>query len=94
MIRTFDLVKPDSVSDERLFGLMQRARRTAIEIDGIYDLALYQTEQRDRWQCSLDVEDEETWRRVQADPQLQQLWAQLQALGVQIVGQNHLERRI
>ncbi len=94
MIKTFELRKPDSVSDERFFALVQRARRIALEIDGVYDLALYQTEQRDLWQYSLDVEDEETWQQVQADPRLQQLWAQLQALGVQIVGQNHLERRI
>lgn len=94
MIKTFELRKPDSVSDERFFALVQRARRIALEIEGVYDLALYQTEQRDLWQYSLDVEDEETWQQVQADPRLQQLWAQLRALGVQIVGQNHLERRI
>lgn len=94
MIKTFKLRKPDSVSDERFFALVQRARRIALEIEGVYDLALYQTEQRDLWQYSLDVEDEETWQQVQADPRLQQLWAQLRALGVQIVGQNHLERRI
>lgn len=94
MIKTFKLRKPDSVSDERFFALVQRARRIALEIEGVYDLALYQTEQRDLWQYSLDVEDEETWQQVQADPRLQQLWAQLRELGVQIVGQNHLERRI
>ncbi len=94
MIKTFELRKPDSVSDERFFALVQRARRIALEIEGVYDLALYQTEQRDLWQYSLDVEDEETWQQVQADPRLQQLWAQLRELGVQIVGQNHLERRI
>ena len=93
-IHTFELRKPDSVPNERFLGLMQRARRIAIEIDGVYDLALYQMEQSDLWQCSLDVEDEETWQRVQTEPQLQRLWGELQALGVQIVGQNHLERRI
>lgn len=94
MIKTFELRKPASVPNERLFELMQRARRIAIEIDGVYDLALYQTDRDGFWQCSLDVEDEETWQRVQADPQLQQLWTQLQALGMQIVGENHLERRV
>jgi hypothetical protein len=46
VIKTFDLIKPATVSEERFLGLAQRARQIAIEIEGVYDLALYQTDGR------------------------------------------------
>lgn len=63
MILTFELVKPETVSDERLFALIQRARQIAVEIDGVYDLALYRTEYPNIWQCSIDTEDEQRTSR-------------------------------
>lgn len=94
MIYTFELVKPDSVPEERFFALVKQARRIAMEIDGVYDLALYQTEKDGVWQCSVDVDDEQTWQQVQVAPSLRGVWEQMQALGVQIVRQNKLERMI
>lgn len=94
MIRTFDLVKPDSVSEERFFALVQQARRIALEIDGVYDLALYQTERPGLWQCSVDVEDEAAWEQLREDSRFRHLVEEVQALGVQIVPKDHLERHI
>jgi hypothetical protein len=94
MIRTFDLVKPDTVSDERLFALVQRARRIAIEIDGVYDLALYQTEKGGLWQCSVDAEDERACEQLRDDSQFRHLVKEVKALGVQILPKDQLERRI
>lgn len=53
MILMFKLVQLEAVSDERLLTLMHRARQIALEIDGVYDLALYQkrgTKDDDVWQ--------------------------------------------
>lgn len=96
MILTFALVKPETVRDERLFALVAKMRRIAIEIDGVYDLALYQikNERVDLWQCSLDVEDEEAWQLAQADLRFQQAWEEARALGVRIVQESRLERRV
>lgn len=94
MIRTFDLVKPDSVPNERLFALVQRARRIAIEIDGVYDLALYQTAKEGLWQCSVDAEDERAWEQLRKDSRFRHLVEEVKALGVQIVPKDHLERHI
>ncbi len=97
MIKTFDLVKPETVSDERFFGLAQRARQIAVEIEGIYDLALYQKhETRDDsvWQCSVDVDDEQAWKLLQADKSFRRVLDEARALGVQIVAHSQLQRRV
>ncbi|MFN4218939.1 MAG: hypothetical protein ACK4HB_06650 [Candidatus Bipolaricaulia bacterium] len=94
MILTFELVKPEAVSDERLFALMQRARQIALEIDGVYDLALYRTERANIWQCSIDTEDERAWKLLQADPRFQSLLEAVKRLGVSITQESQLERQI
>jgi hypothetical protein len=94
VIKTFDLVKPDTVSEERLLGLAQRARQTAIEIEGVYDLALYQTDGASHWQCSVDVDDEQTWELLQGDESFRRVLDEVRALGVQIVPHGQLERRV
>ncbi|MCL6642081.1 MAG: hypothetical protein K6T71_02000 [Candidatus Bipolaricaulota bacterium] len=94
MILTFELVKPEAVSDERLFALMHRARQIAIEIDGVYDLALYRTERPTIWQCSIDTEDEQAWKLLQSDPHFREVCEAVQRLGVSITLENQLERQI
>lgn len=94
MIKTFELVKPETVSDERFFGVVQRARQIAVEIEGVYDLALYQTDGTSCWQCSVDVDDEQAWEALQADQSFRRVLDEVRALGVQIVAQGQLERRV
>ncbi|MBI3659127.1 hypothetical protein HY230_01480, partial [Candidatus Acetothermia bacterium] len=53
MILTFNLLKPEQMPKERLFALVWRARQIALELDGVYDLALYQTEYPKTWRCSV-----------------------------------------
>ncbi len=92
MIHMFELYKPGSVPDERLCALMQQARRSALQIEGVYDLALYQTDRDGLWQCSVDVEDAQTWEHVRA--RVQRLLEELKALGVEIVHEDQWERRV
>jgi hypothetical protein len=94
MILTFELVKPKAVSDERLFALMQRARQIAIELEGVYDLALYRTERPTIWQCSIDTEDERAWNLLQADPRFREVCGAVKRLGVSITLEDQLERQI
>lgn len=94
MILTFQLMKPETLAEERFLALMQRARQIAVEIDGVYDLALYRTERADIWQCSIDAEDEQTWELLQADPRFQSVLETVKRLGVSITLENHLERQI
>ncbi|GBC76046.1 hypothetical protein HRbin07_00239 [bacterium HR07] len=94
MILTFQLVKPETVPEERLFALMQQARQIALERDGVYDLALYRTEQAHIWQCSIDIEDEQTWELLQADPRFREIIEAVKRLGVSIRLESQLERQI
>ncbi len=94
MIQTFELRKPEAVSPERFFGLVQRARRIAVEIDGVYDLALYHSEEDGLWQCSVDVEDAQTWELLRADPRFRGVVREVQALGVKIIPKSRWERRV
>ncbi len=94
MILTFQLVKPETVSEERLFALMHRARQIAIELEGVYDLALYRTERPNIWQCSIDTEDERAWNLLQDDPRFREVCQALTRLGVSITLENQLERQI
>jgi hypothetical protein len=94
MMKVFELHKPKAVSSERLLALVQRARRIAVEIEGVYDLALYQNEENSAWQCSVDVEDEPAWEQLQADPLFRGVLREIEALGVSIVSQGQWERRV
>jgi len=94
MIKMFELRKPESVPPERFFGLMQRARRIAVELEGVYDLALYQSEANGLWQCSVDVEDEQAWEQLQADPRFRGVLREIEALGVRIISHSQWERRV
>lgn len=94
MIKIFELRRPESVPPERFFGLMQRAHRVAVEIEGVYDLALYQTEEDGLWQCSVDVEDAQAWEELQADPRFRGVLQEMEALGVSIVSKSQWERRV
>lgn len=94
MILTFQVMKPKTLAEERLLALMQRARQIAVEIDGIYDLALYRTERAHMWQCSIDVEDERAWELLQADPRFREIFEKVKRLGVSITLENQLERQI
>lgn len=94
MILTFELMKPETVPEERLFALMHRARQIAVEIDGVYDLALYRTERPNIWQCSIDVEDERMWKFLQADSRFREVCEAIKQLGVSITLESHLERQI
>lgn len=94
MIHTFKLHKPETLPQERFFELVQRARRIAIEIDGVYDLALYQEQKNGRWCWSVDVEDEQAWEELQTNSRFLEIMEQLKALGVSILPKARLERRI
>lgn len=94
MILIFKLVKPEAASDERLFALMHQARQVAVEIDGVYDLALYRTERANIWQCSIDAEDEQAWKLLQADPRFREIFKAVRCLGVSITLESQLERQI
>jgi len=94
MILTCNLIKPAQVPEERLFALVGRARQIALELDGVYDLALYQTEQPGTWRCSVDMDGHDEQERLQADPRFQRVWAELKALGIQIAEKDQLERKI
>jgi len=94
MILTFRLMKPETLAEERFLALMQRARQIAVEIDGVYDLALYRTGRANIWQCTIDMEDEQTWELLQADPRFRNICEAIKRLGVNISLENQLERRI
>ncbi len=94
MIQVFDLVQPQTMPEERFFMHLIRARRLALQIEGVYDLALYQTERARLWQCSLDVEDARTWEVLEADPRLREVVEELKQLGVKIARRTKWERRI
>lgn len=94
MILTFQLMKPETVAEERLLALVQRARQIAVEIDGVYDLALYRTERANIWQCSIDTEDKQTWELLQADLRFREVYEAIKRLGVSITLENQLERQI
>ena len=94
MILTFELVKPEAVPDERLFALMHWARQIAIELEGVYDLALYRTERPTIWQCSIDTEDERAWNLLQTDPRFREVCEALTRLGMSITLEDQLERQI
>ena len=94
MIKTFELRKPKAVSSERLLALVQRARRIAVEIEGVYDLALYQSEENSTWQCTVDVEDAQAWEQLQADPRFRGVLREIEVLGVRVVSHSQWERRV
>ena len=94
MIQVFDLVKPQTMPQERFFALVSRARGIAMEQEEVYDLALYQTERAGLWQCSVDMEDERAWEVLQADPRLREVVAELKRLGVKIARHAQWERRL
>ncbi|MBI1743003.1 hypothetical protein HYR54_08040 [Candidatus Acetothermia bacterium] len=94
MILTFNLLKPEQMPKERLFALVWRARQIALELDGVYDLALYQTEYPKTWRCSVDLDGQDEWERLQADQRFKRVWTELEELGVQIAEADQLERRI
>ena len=94
MILTFNLLKPEQLPQERLFALIWRARQIALELEGVYDLALYQTEQPGTWRCSVDMDEHNEWERLQADERFQRVWREIKELGVQIAQADQLERRI
>ncbi len=97
MILMFKLVQLEAASDERLLTLIHRARQIALEIDGVYDLALYQkrgTKDDGVWQCNIDVEDERTWELLQADLRFREVCAAVKRLGVEITLESRLERQI
>jgi hypothetical protein len=97
MILTFELVRPETVSEERFLSLVRRARQIAIEIEGVYDLALYQsqeTEQNGVWQCSIDVDDKQAWGLLKTDPRFRRVVDEAKKLGVRAVADGQLERRI
>lgn len=94
MIHTFKLHKPETLPQERFFELVQRARRIAIEIDGVYDLALYQASENGQWYWSVDVEDEQAWEHLQTNSRFLEVVERLRALGVSILPKARLERRI
>ena len=94
MVVAFDLVTPETVSNERLFSLIQQARRIALKIEGVYDLAFYQTEQAGVWRCTVDLDSWEAWKLLQADGRFLGVWADVRSLGVQIAHEKQLERRV
>lgn len=94
MIHTFKLHKPEALPQERFFELMQWARRIAVEIEGVYDLALYQAQENGQWYWSVDVEDEQAWEELQTNSRFLEIMEQLKALGVSILPKARLERRI
>ncbi len=94
MILTFQVMKPETLAEERLLALMQRARQIAFEIDGVYDLALYRTARPNIWQCNIDTEDERTWELLQADPRFHEICEAVKRLGVEITLESRLERQI
>ncbi|MBI3460932.1 hypothetical protein HY009_08390 [Candidatus Acetothermia bacterium] len=94
MILTCNLIKPEQVPKERLFALVWRARQIALELDGVYDLALYQTLQPETWRCSVDMDGHDERERLQADQRFQRVCAELKALGIQIAEKDQLERKI
>ena len=93
MILTCNLIKPEQVPNERLFALVWRARQIALELEGVYDLALYQTDQPGTWRCSVDMDGHDDWERLQADQRFQRVCMELQELGVQIAEEYQLERK-
>ena len=94
MIRTFNLIKPSQLPQDRFFALIWRARQLALELEGVYDLALYQTEQPGTWRCSVDMDGDEGLEQLQADQRFQRVWTELKELGVQITQEDQLERKI
>lgn len=94
MILTFELVKPEGMPEERLLALVRRARQIALEVDGVYDLALYRTERGGVWQCSIDTEDEQAWKLLRADPRFRSVVEEAKQLGVGITLESQLERKI
>ena len=94
MVVAFDLVTPETVPNERLFSLIQQARRIALKIAGVYDLAFYQTEQASVWRCTVDLDNWEAWKVLQVDAHFQRVWADVRALEVRIVHEKQLERRV
>lgn len=94
MIQTFELLKPEALPQERFFALVQQARRIAIEIEGVYDLALYQDDKDKRWYWSVDVEDEHVWGRLQGDARFLKVIRRLQSLGVSVLPKARLDRHI
>ena len=95
MIQMFDLIKPETMSTELFFGLIRQARQIALEIEGIYDLALYQKiEQLGVWRCSVDMVDQKAWGLLLDDPRFQQVVNEAKALGVKIVPEGPLKRRV
>jgi len=97
MILTFELVRPETVSEERFLSLVRRARQIAIEIEGVYGLALYQSQETERngvWQCSIDVDDEQAWELLQADLRFRQVVDDAKKIGVRVVTDGQLERRV
>jgi hypothetical protein len=60
----------------------------------VYDLALYQTDGASCWQCSVDVDDEQTWELLQGDENFRRVLDEVRALGVQVVPHGQLERRV
>jgi hypothetical protein len=94
MIKIFELRRPESVPPERFFGLVQRARRVAVEIEGVYDLALYQTEEDAFGSAAWTWRTRQAWEELQADPRFRGVLQEMEALGVSIVSKSQWERRV
>jgi hypothetical protein len=97
MIRRFELVKPKEVRMEKFFELMFQLRRYALSIEGVYDLALFETEKTEQqgiWSCSVEMASESAWTQMCADVHLRQICDQLRELGVKSVEEMELVRRI
>ena len=90
----YGLIQAENVPRENFFTLMRRARQIALEIEGVYDVALYQTEQAGVWRCTVNIDSRGAWELLQMDQRFQEVWTELTVQGVRVMHRDPMERRI
>jgi len=83
-----------TVPPEQLASWVQFTRAAAIEVPGVYDLALYQksASKKRRFWVALDVEDERATAAFWDDPEVRKALQRGERLGVQLIPQGHYQR--
>lgn len=95
MILLMALISQGDATAAEITRWFQAARRAALEVPGVYDLALYggDASQTSSFWCALDVEDEQASSAFWQDQQVQQALKQGARLGLALVQQSRWERR-
>jgi hypothetical protein len=96
MVLIFALDAKREASNEVILSWFIKMRWAAMEIPGVYDLALYGKElsPEDRYWCAIDVEDEASLKALWNDSQIQDALKSGERFGLRLVEKSSSNRLV